>query len=251
MSPELPDYSRPSVDVDRPIGADWLWGVTHTVRPERLAPMVPEVDYSITVRVQRQAAEAGSDSTFEELYARATTIAVARCDDFSQKDPGVRYWVRCHAWRAVPAGTGSLAMAIVMMGLMRPATGQAPAPGKQTPTTDELKTSGGATMEELQQRSPQRAAEVFVEFDHRHPAANDALLFMYSYSERVAVDAVDSFEPFVRRAEHNARAHQALFDVPGTPATPFSVRHREWYLADNLVTVELHLKPGQPATASV
>ena len=103
-------------------------------------------------------------------------------------------------------------------------------------------TSGGATMEEMQHRSPQRATEVFVEFDHRHPAASGAPLFTYSYGERVAVDTVDSFEPFVRRAENHARAHQALFDMPGTSATPSSIRHREWYMADNLVTVELHLK---------
>jgi len=66
-------------------------------------------------------------------------------------------------------------------------------------------------------------------------------LFMYSYGERVAVDTVESFEPFVRRAEHHARAHEALFDVPGTSATPSSIGHREWYMADNLVTVELHM----------
>ena len=66
---------------------------------------------------------------------------------------------------------------------------------------------------------------------------------MYSYSERVAVNTVDSFEPFVRRAENNARAHQAMFNVPGTSATPLSIGHREWYMADNLVTVELLLTP--------
>jgi len=59
----------------------------------------------------------------------------------------------------------------------------------------------------------------------------------------VAADTVDSFEPFVRRAENNARAHQARFDVPGTSASPFSIGHREWYMADSLVTVELQLEP--------
>ena len=58
-----------------------------------------------------------------------------------------------------------------------------------------------------------------------------------------AVDTVDSFEPFVRRAENNARAHQALFDMPGTSAKPYPIGDREWYMADNLVTVELQLKP--------
>jgi hypothetical protein len=84
---------------------------------------------------------------------------------------------------------------------------------------------------------------VFVEFDHRHPAAGGAPLFMYSYGERVAVDTVDSFEPFVRRAQNHARAYRALFDVPGTSAIPSSITHCEWYMSDNLVTVELHLAP--------
>ena len=53
VGPDVPDYSRPSVDVDRRTDADWQWGVTHTVRPERLAPMLPDVEYSITVKVQR------------------------------------------------------------------------------------------------------------------------------------------------------------------------------------------------------
>ena len=49
-----------------------------------------------------------------------------------------------------------------------------------------------------------------MEFDHRDPAARCAPLFTYSYGERVAVHTVDSFEPFVRRAENHVRAHQAL-----------------------------------------
>ena len=240
--PNGPDYTRPSVDVERRADAEWQWGVTHTVRPERLAAMLPGVEYSITVKVQRQVTAFDPDTTFAGLYARATTIAGARCHDFARGDEGVHRWIMCHAWRTVPAGTSSVAFAMVMMGLMRAPGGQMPPPGKPVPTAQELLTSGGATMEEMQQRSPQRAAEVFVEFDHRHAAAGGAPLFMYSYGERVAVDSVDSFEPFVRRAEHNARAHQALFGVQGTPGTPSSIGRREWYMADNVVTVELHLK---------
>jgi hypothetical protein len=239
----MPDYSRPSVDVERRADAEWQWGVTHTVRPEQHGPMLPDVEYSITVKVQRTVTEVDRDRTFAGLYARATTIAGARCRDFTRERDGVHQWLMCHAWRTVPAGSNSVMFAIVMMGLMRPAAARVPPPGKPAPTTQELMTSGGATMEEMQHRSPQRATEVFVEFDHRHPTAGGAPLFMYSYGERVAVETVDSFEPFVRRAKDNARAHQALFGVPGTSAAPFSIGHAEWYVADDLVTVELHLKP--------
>ena len=243
VDPDLPDYLHPSVDVDRRADAEWQWGVTQTVRPERLAPMVPDVEYSITVKVQRQVMEVDPDTTFAGLYARATAIAGARCRDFAGEDAGVHHWIMCHAWRTVPAGNNSLVFAIVMTGLMRPSAGRMPPPGEPGPATQHLMSSGGATLEEMQLRSPQRATEVFVEFDHRHPGAGGVPLFMYSYGERVAVDTVDSFEPFVRRAENNARAHQAMFDAPGTSATPSSIVHREWYRAHNLVTVELHLKP--------
>ncbi len=243
VGPDLPDYSRPSVDVGRRTDADWQWGVTHTVRPEKLVPMLPGVEYSITVKVQRTVTELDRDPTFAGLYARALAISGARCHDFTREFQGVHQWVMCHAWRTVPAGRSSFVFAMVMMGLMRATAGQMPPLGEPAPTTQELMTSGGATMEELQRRSPQRATEVFVEFDHRHPAASCAPLFTYSYGERVAVHTVDSFEPFVRRAENHARAHQALVDALGKSPIPASIGLREWYMADNLVAVDLHLKP--------
>jgi hypothetical protein len=251
VGPDLPDYSRPSVDLERRADAEWQWGVTHTVRPEKLAPMWPDVEYSITVKVQRKVTEIDPDTTFAGLYARAATIAGARRHDFARGEEGVHHWVMCHAWRTVPAGDSSLVFAIVMMGLMRPTAGHLPPPGKPAPTTADLMTSGGATMEEMQHRSPQRATEVLVEFDHRHPAADGAPLFMYSYGERVAAATVDSFEPFVRRAEDNARAHEALFDAPGTSAVPSSIVQREWFMADNLVTVQLQLKRSDRSAADV
>ena len=243
VGPDVPDYSRPSVDVERRADAEWQWGVTQTVRPERLAPMAPDVEYSITVKVQRHVTDVNPDTTFAGLYARASAIAGARCHDFARGDAAVHHWIICHAWRTVPAGSNSLVFAIVMMGLMRPAAGHMPPAGEPAPTTQQLMTSGGATLEEMQRRSPQRATEVFVEFDHRQPGASGVPVFMYSYGERVTVDTVDSFEPFVGRAENNARAHQAMFGVPGTSAPPSSIVRREWYMADNLVTVELELKP--------
>ena len=240
-SPDAPDYSRPCVDVARRADAEWQWGVTHTVRSERIAPMRPHVEYSLTVKVQRKVPEIDPDTTFANLYARAAAIASAQCRDFARGDEDVHHWVMCHTWRAVPAGSSSLVFAVIMTGLMRPPAGQVCPRGEPAPTKQELMMSGGATMEEMQRRSPQRATEVFVEFDHRDAGADAAPLFMYSYGERVNVDTVDSFEPFVRRAEDHARAHQALFGVPGTSAAPLSIARREWYVADNVVTVELGL----------
>lgn len=201
--------------------------------------MLPGVEYSITVKVQRVVNEGDGEARLAGLYARAAAVAGARVQDFGGQ--GVHQWVMCHAWRIVPTGSTSVAMAILMMGLMRPAEGRMPPIGQSLPTRRELMTSGGATMEKVQQLSPQRAAEVFVEFDHRRLAARGAPTFMYSYGERVEVEAIDSFEPFVRRAEINARAHQRRFGVSGTSAAALAIGRREWYRTDNVVTVELHL----------
>ena len=214
VGPDVPDYSRPCVDVDRETHADWQWGVTHTVQPEKLAPMLPGVEYCVTVKVQRMVTDVDLETTFSGLFTRATAIAGARCHDFARGDEGVHRWVMCHAWRTVPVGSNSVMFAMVMMGLIRPSAGQVLPSGQPPPTTQELVMSGGATMEEMRQRSPQRATEVFVEFDHRHRATSGAPLFMYSYGERLAVDTVDSFEPFVQRAESNALAHRAMFGLP-------------------------------------
>jgi hypothetical protein len=237
-----PDYSRPCVDVERRDGTEWQWGVTHTVRSEPCAPMVPGREYRLTVKVQRAMAAVDADATFAALYARATTIAVARCHDVARDDDGVHQRMLCHAWRTVALGDASVAFAMVMMGLMRPAAGEPPPLGEAPPAERALMTSGGATMEEMQRWLPQRATEVLVEFDHRRPAAGASPAFMYSYGERVATDAVDGFEPFVRRAEHHARAHLAL-DRPGPLVARVPIVARQWYLADQLVTVELHLQP--------
>ena len=66
-----------------------------------------------------------------------------------------------------------------------------------------------------------------MEFDHRHPLRVATQPFTYSYGERVAVHPVDSYEPFVRRAENHARAHKALVDVLGRP-TVQSASERTW-----------------------
>jgi hypothetical protein len=97
VGPDVPDYSRPCVDLERRTDAEWQWGVTQTVRAEKSAPVVPGVEYSITVKVQRIVTEIDPNTTSARLYARATTIAEARCHDFAREDASVHRWVMCHA----------------------------------------------------------------------------------------------------------------------------------------------------------
>jgi hypothetical protein len=82
---DVPDYARPSLNVERRADAEWQWGVTHTLRTERLGPIVSEVEYSITVKVQRIVRKVDPATMFAGLYARATAIAGARCHTSLQK----------------------------------------------------------------------------------------------------------------------------------------------------------------------
>ena len=77
VGPDVPDYARPSVDVERRADAEWQWGVTHTLRTAKLAPILPDVEDSTTVKVQRLVMEVDPDTMFAALYARATAIAGA------------------------------------------------------------------------------------------------------------------------------------------------------------------------------
>jgi hypothetical protein len=83
------------------------------------------------------------------------------------------------------------------------------------------------TLQHLRAERVRTKAEPFEQIEER-------ILFMIDYLRSRGIRI---------GVENHARAHQVRFDVPGPSATPSSIDHREWYMADNLVTVELHLKP--------
>ena len=58
--------------------ADWQQGVTYTVRPEILSPLVRGREYRITAGVRRKIASGEEFTAYADLYWRASAIAKAR-----------------------------------------------------------------------------------------------------------------------------------------------------------------------------
>ena len=65
VSPGTPDYSRPSIDIERRAHSEWRWGVTQTVRPEMFGPLLANVEYNITVKLQAVSGMADNVVTVE------------------------------------------------------------------------------------------------------------------------------------------------------------------------------------------
>ena len=96
----------------------------------------------------------------------------------------------------------------------------------------------------LNRDAPQRAHEVYVEFDHRDEKSRTQSIMMFAYGERVALSDRFSFEPSVARAEHRARFHRDLLDGTAAAREPFRVLRREWFMVreTNLATVHIYFE---------
>jgi hypothetical protein len=240
----MADFSLPSSDGALPDDfVEWRWGVTYTLRPPDGAPLTRGREYPITVSVRRMSAE--PSQTYGLLYRHAQRIASARSDELAAEagHPPLHRRIISHGWRSVEIGDRRLATAFVMMGLRVAGGGESVPEGEPVPGDRELETEGGATLEMLQRQAPQRAPEVFVEFDHRDETSSSRQRIMtLSYGERVEPSARFSFEPSADRAEHRARFHRNLL-VDGLSAdAPLQVVRREWFKVHetNLATVHVY-----------
>jgi hypothetical protein len=238
------DFSQPSSEGTLPDDfVEWQWGVTYTLRPPGGPPLAPGREYPITVSVRRVSAD--PSQTYAPLYRHALRIASARGDELAADagHPPLRRRIVSHGWRSVEIGDKRLATAFVMMGLLVPADGESVPEGEPLAADRDLEAEGGATLEMLQRQAPQRAPEVYVEFDHRGEAASHRSGIMtLSYGERVAPTEPFSFAPSVVRAEARARFHRSLLVEGLPPDAPLEVVRREWFMVHetNLATVHVY-----------
>jgi hypothetical protein len=120
----------------------WRFGVTYTVRPELLLPLISGREYRITVAVRRRTGSYG------DLYWRAAAIAGARLALLNRTD--LHTWIVSHGWRSIDIGLSNLLIAFLTIGLVCPNQGHAKHEGERPPTAQELLLPGGATLEVLQ-----------------------------------------------------------------------------------------------------
>ena len=240
----MADFSQSSSDGGLPDDfVEWQWGVTYTLRPPGGPPLTPGREYPITVSVRKMSAD--PSQAYGPIYRHALRIASARSDELAAEagHPPLHRRIVSHGWRSVEVADKQLATAFVMMGLLWPGDGGAVPDGEPVPGDRELDAEGGATLEMLQCQAPQRAPEVYVEFDHRDETSSRRQRIMtLSYGERVELSERFSFEPSVARAEHRARFHRNLL-VDGLSAdAPLQVVRREWFMVHetNLATVHVY-----------
>jgi hypothetical protein len=148
----------------------------------------------------------------------------------------------CHGWRLLGEGGkpvalneyGKIATAFVTLSLL---TAGNEGDGERQPTLAELKSPGGSSLEDLVRVEPQRAEEVYNEFDFSN-SLNDPVTV--SFGEKIAPggDGVFDFGPSVERAERFALSYYRILASFGEVDTPFRIVRREWFFADpRFVTV--------------
>ena len=233
----MPDFSQPGSDGALPSGfTDWQWGVTYTVRPEILSPLISSHEYRMIATVRRKIAKGEEFTAYGDLYQRATAIANARISELTYPEDEPLYtWIQCHGWRRIDIGAvNDLLIAFLTVGLVCPKQTDAKPQGENAPAPAELMTPGGATLETLQRVNSQRIDEAYIDFDHRDLSCANPDIALFSYGEYVPASQGIDFEPFVKRAESRAIFHYN--QVHG-----LSVIRREWFAVTNPDLAVVHV----------
>lgn len=233
---DLPDYSKPGSEGALPPGiAEWQWGVTYTVRPELLAPLVPGRQYRINANVRRRVTQGQEFTAYAELYRRASSIISARAAEFA---PTVHKWVMMHAWGQFR----EFVFAVITLGVICPQEGNSLPHGQNAPLPEELTAPGGAIRDMLvsDDASPRRLHEIYSDFDYRDAAKEKSDIAIFSYGEYVPSSKDLDFAPFVERAEHRARLHRDLL-YPQSAGNPLTIVRRDWLCATNPDIAVVHI----------
>src|SRR6185295_5233015 len=104
----MPDFSQSGSDGSLPDGfQEWQWGVTYTVRPELLAPLLCGREYRLITAVRRKIPKGKDFTGYGQLYQRAKAIATARIAELqcpAEAEP-LHSWVFCHGWQRLDIGS--------------------------------------------------------------------------------------------------------------------------------------------------
>ena len=236
----MADLSEPGNDGALPEGfAVWRRGVTYTVRPDMLSPLVRGREYRVNATVRRKIARDREFAAYADLYRRCAEILRARSALLASSDEGgpLHTWVHWHAWwsgaisdKYPAASDARVACASVTLGLAYPNQGEPEPEGQNTPEPAEL-TQPGGVITELQ--SPRNMPtphfdEAYIDFDFNDPAVASADTTV-SYGEYVPSTRTIDFEPFVQRAESLARFHGRLLSQEGS----IEILRREWFCIED------------------
>lgn len=234
-----PKFSVPGHDGELPPETNiWRKGMVYTTR----SPGSFRVGdgYRVSAGIKCGLGSWSSEVGFSRLYNRVKRIAAGAianktCVETGETPVGV---VSGHAWGSFGEGNG-IGFALVVMGVRNPTRGASTEQDHADPTEEALLSSGGASHEELTLLSPQRAEELYNEFDFAGPIDQGPITL--SYGEPVSGPAFD-FEPVVQRAERLAVSyHYFLTSVGEVHSISLRILRREWFFASkDFATVHIY-----------
>ena len=215
----------------------WRKGIVFINRAEIPGSPAVKPGYRVSAGFKRAVSAAQPLTGFRDLYDRVEFVGRRRISELTAADPTLAGAIDCHGWRLL-GDSANIATAFVTL-----AVGSPELAGEPPPTDDDLLAPGGASLADAARAAPQRADEIYNEFDFTGPSAPGSDPITVSYAEPVPEigdgDSTD-FKPFVERAETFANSYFNLLRHFGEVSTPFRPTHREWFLADRkLVTVHI------------
>jgi hypothetical protein len=176
-------------------------GLIHTVHPRLLAPLEPGEDCRIVVSTRRRIAADATRMPYDALYARARALLAMRVEELrgAVPDHAVHTWVAAHGWfrTAVPGGT--LAGAVITLGVMCAPAASPPPTGHMVPTAEQLREPFLDHLPDRAARGDREWDELYNDFDLRDA---DTPVIGVSYGEYVETCAALDVAAILARAEH-------------------------------------------------
>jgi hypothetical protein len=237
-----PDYARPGSDGVLPDGYNpWRWGVTYTVRPEVLLPIVSGEEYRIGASVLRSMPDGESFGSYAHLYEHASSIVKARVAELTCGDSRQFLHTRILAQNWFRHGGTNLVRATVTIGVTCLNEGDAGPEGESIPTRDDLTQPGGMTAEQLTVSSRRKGFEELYSVSDVRSELDVSRIFLFSYGEYVkTADGID-YTPFLNRAEHRTRFYLRLLTGDAGTELALNIVRREWFCATNPDIVVIHI----------
>ena len=225
-------FLEPGADGELAQGTNlWRKGLVYTIRTAWAARLCGD-DYRISVGFKRGVASVHATAGFHDVYRRVVTVAKHRVSQLTCADTGKvpNSIILGHTWR--PLGENILT-SLITLSLRCSVQDGIEVTSEPPPTEESLQSPGGATLEQLERLAPQRADEIYNEFDFTAPSIRNTDPITLSYGEAIpGSDLSLDFGPFVDRAETVARSYHTLLQSLGeASAQPFRIQHREWFLA--------------------
>ena len=236
-----PDFSRPGNDGSLPENyVPWRSGVTYTVRPELLSPLVCGEEYFITAAVLWKRPNDETFSGYADLYEHASAIAHARAAVLRcAHGESLHTRLVNHMW--FRHGSTHLVRAAVTLEVTCGKDAGAKPDAQLPPTSEAFASPGGTTVEQAA-LLPKRPWHEIYNMAQLHEPSEATGIFGFSYGEYAPSCEGFDYKPYVERAEAMTRFHLS-FVLGAMPSGKESMKivRREWFCATTPDIAVVHI----------